>query len=123
MNRKENKFSPCLQLEPLSDLFYPPQTATKSTSFQSTPVPALARRPPKVPTKASSQLGSDALISTTNITETATTKSYKKPPDSKMFDEQHIEEVIAKAPAAAHSMLKVEFFIEIIVHHGFFVEI
>lgn len=68
----------------------------------------MARRPPKVPTKVSSQLGSDAMVSTANITETATTKSFKKPLDSKMFDEQHIEEVISKAPTAAHSMLKVK---------------
>jgi hypothetical protein len=27
--------------------------------------------------------------------------------ESKLFDDQHIEEVISKAPAAAHSMLKV----------------
>lgn len=51
-------------------------------------------------------LGSDAFASTTNITGTGTTKSLKKP-DSKVFVDQHIEEVIAKAPTAAHSMLKV----------------
>ena len=56
--------------------------------------------------KASSQLGSDALASSTNLTETATTKSIKKM-DSKLFDDQHIEDVISKAPVAAHSMLKV----------------
>ena len=54
--------------------------------------------------KASSQLGSDALASTTNITET--TKSTKKN-ESKLFDEQHIENVISKAPAAVQTMLKV----------------
>jgi hypothetical protein len=54
--------------------------------------------------KASSQLGSDALASTTNITET--TKSTKKI-ESKLFDEQHVEDVISKAPVAVQSMLKV----------------
>lgn len=54
--------------------------------------------------KASSQLGSDALASTTNITET--TKSTKKV-ESKLFDDQHIENVISKAPTAVQTMLKV----------------
>lgn len=45
----------------------------------------------------------------TNISGTATIKSYKKPLDSRAFDDQQLEEVIAKAPAATHSMLKVEF--------------
>lgn len=54
--------------------------------------------------KASSQLGSDAYASTTNITET--TKSTKKI-ESKLFDDQHIEDIISKAPVAAQSMLKV----------------
>lgn len=54
--------------------------------------------------KASSQLGSDALASTTNITDT--TKSTKKI-ESKLFDDQHIEDAISKAPVAAQSMLKV----------------
>ena len=72
-----------------------------------------AKRPPKVPTKSPSQLGTETLVSTTNITETATTKSYKKLVDTRPFDDQHIEEVIAKAPAAAHSMLKVKFSMEI----------
>lgn len=57
--------------------------------------------------KASSQLGSDIEASTTNISGTTTTKSFKKQGESKVFDEQHIEEAISKAPIATHSMLKV----------------
>ena len=57
--------------------------------------------------KASSQLGSDAVVSATNISETTTTKSYKKPTESKVFDDQQIEQAISKAPIATHSMLKV----------------
>jgi hypothetical protein len=64
--------------------------------------------------KASSQLGSDAMASTANISETETTKSYKKPLEPKVFDDQHIEEVIAKAPVATHSILKVSLLIQII---------
>ena len=57
--------------------------------------------------KASSQLGSDIEASITNISGTTTTKSFKKQGESKVFDEQHIEEAISKAPIATHSMLKV----------------
>jgi hypothetical protein len=56
--------------------------------------------------KASSQLGSDAMASTTNIT--GTTKSTKKL-ESKLFDDQHVEDIIGKAPVAAQSILKVPF--------------
>jgi hypothetical protein len=43
----------------------------------------------------------------TNITGTTMTKSFKKPTDSRLFVDPHIEEAIAKAPPATHSMLKV----------------
>ena len=56
-------------------------------------------------------MDSDILASTTNITGTTTTKSFKKATDSQVFDDHHIEEVISKAPLAAHSILK--------VHHSF----
>lgn len=70
---------------------------------------ALTPKPRRVaPPKISSRLGSDTLRSLTNMSEsTATvTKSLRKT-ESKLFDDQHIEEIIAKAPAAAHAMLKV----------------
>jgi hypothetical protein len=58
--------------------------------------------------KASSQLGSDAIASTTNMTPTTTTtKSHKKPAESKVLDDQQLEEAISKAPVATHSILKV----------------
>ncbi len=55
--------------------------------------------------KASSQLGSDAFASSTNITET-TGKSMKKA-ELKLFDDQRIEDVVSKAPVAAQTILKV----------------
>ncbi|UJR23318.1 hypothetical protein I4U23_026332 [Adineta vaga] len=83
------------KLEPLGDLFQ--RTSTINTSKN--------RR--VVAPKGLSHFGSDTLQSMTNITEsTATlTKSIRKA-ESKIFDDQHIEEIISKAPAAAHSMLK-----------------
>ena len=68
---------------------------------------SLTKRRHKIAPKASSQLGSEAVASMTNISGTTTTKSYKKPGESKVVDEQNIEEAIAKAPTATHSMLKV----------------
>jgi hypothetical protein len=79
---------------------------TNSSSLNPTPVTITSKRRRMIAPKASSQLGSDALASTTNITDTTTTKSLKKI-ESKLFDDQHIEEIISKAPVAAHSMLKV----------------
>ncbi|CAF1310301.1 unnamed protein product [Adineta steineri] len=82
------------KLEPLSDLF-------QRTSTAITP----KRRRMNVP-KLSSQFGSDTLHSMTNISEvTGATKTTKRS-ESKLFDEHHIEEMISKAPAAAHAMLK-----------------
>jgi hypothetical protein len=43
----------------------------------------------------------------TNVTGTITTKSYKKAGDSKIFDDQNVEEAISKAPVATHALLKV----------------
>lgn len=57
--------------------------------------------------RAVSQLGADAVASTTVDSDTSATKSLRKPTESKQFDEEHIEETIARAPAAAHAMLKV----------------
>ncbi|CAF3267394.1 unnamed protein product [Rotaria socialis] len=94
------------KLEPLSDLFYPPQIDAHSSYLDSTPA-TITRKHRYMPApKASSQLGSDALASTTNLTGTPTTKSYRKPTESKLFDDMDVEEAISKAPAAAHSMLK-----------------
>lgn len=56
--------------------------------------------------KAASQLGSEDLVSTTNGTETTMTRGLRKH-ESKSFDDQRLEEVIARAPVAAHSILKV----------------
>lgn len=95
------------KLEPLSDLFYTTQMDTNSSPFDSTPVTLTRKNRRVIAPKASSQLGSDAITSTTNITMTASTKSYKKAGESKVFDDQHIEETISKAPFAAHSMLRV----------------
>ena len=43
-----------------------------------------------------------------NVIETVVKKSSKKN-DPKLFDDQHVEDVISKAPVAAHSMLKVSY--------------
>jgi len=92
----------------MSDLFYPPQaTATHSSSFRSTPATSLLKRRHMIVPKVSSQLGSDVAGSTTDFSGTTPSKIYRKPGDMKVIDEQHIEEVISKAPAATHSMLKV----------------
>jgi hypothetical protein len=58
-------------------------------------------------TKTSSQLGSDTITSLTSISETTITKTYKKTAESKLYDDQLVEEVISKAPLATHAMLKV----------------
>jgi hypothetical protein len=81
---------------------------TNSSSLHSVPATVATKRRHMIAPKASSELGSDGIASTTNITGTTTTKSYKKTVDSKLFNDQHIEEAISKAPAAAHSMLKVQ---------------
>lgn len=74
--------------------------------MEPTPVSIKAKRRRFIAPKASSQLGSDTFASTTNITET--TRSLKKEKaESKLFDDQHIEDIISKAPVAAQSMLKV----------------
>jgi hypothetical protein len=86
-------------------MYYPIHVQTTNSSPYPTPATISSKRQ-RIAPKASSQLGSDAIGSTTNITETTTTKSLKKV-ESKLFDDQHIEEIISKAPAAAHSMLKV----------------
>ncbi|CAF2413865.1 unnamed protein product [Rotaria sp. Silwood2] len=94
------------QLEPLSDLFYSVQIQTSSSSANVTPATTtITKHRRAMAPKISSQIGSDALASSTNITGTTTTKSVRKA-ESKLFDDQHIEEVISKAPVAAHSMLK-----------------
>ncbi len=80
---------------------------THSSSLRTTPSKLLTKRRHMIAPKASSQLGSDALASMTNISATATTKNYKKPSESKVLDDQQIEEAISKAPIATHSMLKV----------------
>ncbi|CAF3344293.1 unnamed protein product [Rotaria socialis] len=94
------------KLEPLSGLFYSVQLQTSSSSANFTKTTTSASKARRlIAPKVSSQIGSDAFASTTNITATTTTKSLKKL-ESKSFVDQHIEEVIAKAPIAAHSMLK-----------------
>ncbi|CAF0994598.1 unnamed protein product [Rotaria sordida] len=96
------------KLEPLSGLFYSVQIPTSSSSANVTPATTTTTTTKQrriMAPKISSQLGSDALASSTNMTGTTTTKSMKKI-ESKLFDDQHIEEVISKAPIAAHSMLK-----------------
>ncbi len=80
---------------------------THSSSLHTTPVNLPTKRRHVIGPKASSQLGSDAIASMTNITGTTTTKSSKKPTESKVFDDQHVEEAISKAPIATHAMLKV----------------
>ncbi|CAF2314905.1 unnamed protein product [Rotaria sp. Silwood2] len=94
------------KLEPLSDLFHPSQMDTNSSYFDSSP--AVVTKKPRhiLAPKASSQLGSDVLASMTNVSATTNTKSFKKPTESKVFDDQQIEEAISKAPMATHSMLK-----------------
>lgn len=98
-----------LKLEPLSDLFYPPQMTSHSSSFPSTSGKIPKRHRHTLTEKASSQLGSEALASMTNITETTTLKSSKKTMEKNQLDDQHIEEAIAKAPFATHAMLKVKY--------------
>ena len=105
------------QLEPLSDLFYRPQVTAKSSSAHSTPAPSTMKNRRVIAAKASSQLGSDAMASTTNISETVTTKSYKKSLEPKVLVDQQIEEMIGKAPTAAHAILKVYSSIQIIFIH------
>ncbi|CAF1551381.1 unnamed protein product [Adineta steineri] len=94
------------KLEPLAELFQPPRMTTKSSSTQSIPLISSTKRRNINQSKLSSQFGSDAVASTTNMSETTTTKSHKKPSESKIYDDQQIEEVISKAPVATHAMLK-----------------
>jgi len=46
-------------------------------------------------------------VSITSISEITTTKTYKKTAESKLYDDQLVEDVISKAPLATHAMLKV----------------
>jgi hypothetical protein len=55
----------------------------------------------------SSQFGSDSRQSATNLTETTTVTKGMRKAESRLFDDQYIEQIISKAPVAAHSMLKV----------------
>lgn len=96
-----------MKFEPLADLFNPQQADTHSSYFDSTPATITGKYGHMTVPNASSQLGSDALASTTNITTTTTTKSYKKPTDSKLFDDINVEQAISNAPVATHAMLKV----------------
>ncbi|CAF0848591.1 unnamed protein product [Rotaria sp. Silwood1] len=94
------------KLEPLSGLFYSVQIQTSSSSVNLTPASTtITKHRRTLAPKVTSQVGSDAFASSTNITGTTTTKSIRKL-ESKLFDDQHIEELISKAPVAAHSMLK-----------------
>jgi len=72
--------------------------------LDSTPPAIKVKRRRFIAPKVSSQLGSDAFASMTNITDT--TRSMKKI-ESKLFEDQHVEDMISKAPFAAQSMLKV----------------
>jgi len=80
---------------------------TNSSSVYPTSITSTTKHRRIIAPKASSQLGSDAITSTSYISETTTTKSYKKPVESKVVDDQHIEEAISKAPIGTQSMLKV----------------
>jgi hypothetical protein len=80
---------------------------TNSSSIYHTSITSTTKRRHMIAPKASSQLGSDAVTSATYISETTTTKSYKKPAESKVVNDQHIEEAISKAPIGTQSMLKV----------------
>jgi hypothetical protein len=91
----------------LSDLYYQSRIDTHSSSFHTPPTTSSTKHRQKIALKASSQLGSDAVTSMTNVTGTITTKSYKKAGDSKIFDDQNVEEAISKAPVATHALLKV----------------
>ncbi len=82
------------------------QIQTNDSTPFTTPAMIRTRRRRIIVPKVSSQLGSDAMASTTNITDT--TKSTKKL-ETKIFDDQHIEDIISKAPVAAQSILKVQF--------------
>jgi hypothetical protein len=84
-------------LEPLSDLFQ--RTSTAIT----------AKRRRMILPKVSSQFGSDTLRSTTTVT-----KGMRKV-ESRLFDDQYIEQIISKAPVAARAMLKVWFLINILL--------
>ncbi|CAF0786639.1 unnamed protein product [Adineta ricciae] len=85
----------------------PPKLEPLGELFQRTSTAVTAKHRRVVAPKGLSQFGSDTFRSLTNGTESTTTvtKSIRKA-ESKIFDEQHIEEIIAKAPAASHSMLK-----------------
>jgi hypothetical protein len=80
------------------------QIKTNGSTTHTTRGTITTRRRRMIAPKASSQLGSDAIASTTNATDM--TKSTKKI-ESKLFDDQHIEDMISKAPVAAQSILKV----------------
>jgi len=65
--------------------------------------------------KVSSQFGSDSRRSTINLTETTTVTKGMRKAESRLFDDQYIEQIISKAPVAAHAMLKVWFLINILL--------
>ncbi|UJR25599.1 hypothetical protein I4U23_006943 [Adineta vaga] len=94
------------KFEPLSELFGPLRMVTNSSSTQSIPLTTNTKRRPMNLSKTSSQFGSDFVASTTNMSETGTGKSQKKINESKVHDDQQIEEVISKAPLATHAILK-----------------
>jgi hypothetical protein len=71
----------------------------------STSIPRHRRLP--VP-KESITLLSEDLGSSASILEPMMKKNLKKN-DSKSSDDQHLEEVISRAPLAAHAILKVRF--------------
>lgn len=78
-----------------------------SRSSSPNPTPAtLVIKPRRMVGPKGSQLDSEDLASTTNLTETTIMKTLKKH-ESKFFDDQRLEEVIGRAPVAAHAILKV----------------
>ncbi|CAF0916817.1 unnamed protein product [Adineta ricciae] len=94
------------KLEPLTELFGPLRIATNSSSTQSIPLAANTKRRPLNVSKTSSQFSSDYIASATNLSDTASVKNHRKLNESKISDEQQIEEAISKAPVAAHAILK-----------------
>ena len=91
----------------MTELFGPLRLATNSSSTQSIPLTTNTKRRQLNVSKTSSQFGSDYIASTTNLSDTASVKNHRKLNESKISDEQQIEEAISKAPVAAHAILKV----------------
>ena len=99
------------KLEPLSTLFHPsPMRRSQSSSPNPTPATLVIKSKRLPIPKGASQMESDDLASSANLTETTTIKTLKKH-ESKFFDDQRVEEVISKAPIAAHAILKVYFYL------------